>query len=194
VYAATETAGIAAECEVHRMHLFEDLVIAEVVDEHDRPVPEGVVGAKILVTVLFSRTQPLIRYEMSDTISLTPEACSCGRVFGLVATVEGRSEDILRLRRPDGLEMAVHPNVFHRALEVPAIREWQVVQEETALVARVVAGPEASNESIASSIRRELESAGVSPPPVRVERVSAMGRTSIGKAPLVQSYRDARSS
>ena len=34
VYAATETSGIAAECGEHAgMHLFEDLVITEVVDD-----------------------------------------------------------------------------------------------------------------------------------------------------------------
>jgi phenylacetate-coenzyme A ligase PaaK-like adenylate-forming protein len=37
VYAATETAGIAAECQVHRgLHLFEDLVVTEVVDGDSR--------------------------------------------------------------------------------------------------------------------------------------------------------------
>ena len=56
VYAATETGGIAAECGHHRrMHLFEDLVIPEVVDEGYRPVPPGQPGDRLLVTVLFSR-------------------------------------------------------------------------------------------------------------------------------------------
>jgi phenylacetate-CoA ligase len=42
VYAATETAGIAAECQVHTgLHLFEDLVITEVVDGDNQPVPLG---------------------------------------------------------------------------------------------------------------------------------------------------------
>jgi phenylacetate-coenzyme A ligase PaaK-like adenylate-forming protein len=37
-YVATEAAGIAAEHRLdRRMHFFEDLVIAEVVDEHYRP-------------------------------------------------------------------------------------------------------------------------------------------------------------
>jgi phenylacetate-coenzyme A ligase PaaK-like adenylate-forming protein len=62
VYAATETAGIGSECALHRMHLYEDLVITEVVDEMNRPVPPGSLGAKLLVSVLWSRTQPLIRY------------------------------------------------------------------------------------------------------------------------------------
>ena len=82
VYAATETAGVAAECERHNKHLFEDLLIVEIVDDRNRPVPAGVVGAKVLVTVLFSRTQPLIRYEMSDTISLSEGRCDCGRHLG----------------------------------------------------------------------------------------------------------------
>lgn len=42
VYAATETGGIAAECDQHQgMHLFEDLVIPEVVDNDYRPVPRA---------------------------------------------------------------------------------------------------------------------------------------------------------
>jgi acyl-coenzyme A synthetase/AMP-(fatty) acid ligase len=43
VYAATETAGIAAECQFHTgLHLFEDLVVTEVVDGDNQPVPPGV--------------------------------------------------------------------------------------------------------------------------------------------------------
>ncbi|MFN8373457.1 MAG: phenylacetate--CoA ligase family protein [Anaerolineae bacterium] len=80
-YAATETAGIAAECQQHHMHLFEDSVIVENVDEHYQPVPAGVYGAKLLVTVLFNDTQPLIRYELSDSVRLSDEICTCGRPF-----------------------------------------------------------------------------------------------------------------
>ena len=68
MYGATETAGIASECRHGRLHRYEDLVIAEIVDEANRPVAPGDFGAKLLVTVLFSRTQPLIRYEMSDRV------------------------------------------------------------------------------------------------------------------------------
>lgn len=61
VYAATETGGIAAECDQHRgMHLFEDLVIPEVVDDDYNPVSLGEPGSRLLVTVLFSRTVPLL--------------------------------------------------------------------------------------------------------------------------------------
>jgi phenylacetate-coenzyme A ligase PaaK-like adenylate-forming protein len=73
VYAATETAGIAAECECHSgMHLFEDTVITEVVDENYQPVAPGEYGAKVLATVLGSRLLPLIRYEMGDSVRRSP--------------------------------------------------------------------------------------------------------------------------
>lgn len=67
VYAATETAGMASPCTYRNKHVYEDLLIVEPMDRAGNPVPPGTTGAKLLVTVLFSRTLPLIRYEMSDT-------------------------------------------------------------------------------------------------------------------------------
>lgn len=121
VYAATETAGIASECELHRgMHLFEDLVITEVVDENNRPVPPGEYGEKVLVTVLFSRTLPLIRYEMSD--SVRPAAspyCPCGRPFVLIDGVQGRVEDVLRFPATSGGHRFRCSRPYSTALWIP---------------------------------------------------------------------------
>jgi putative adenylate-forming enzyme len=97
-YASTETAEIASECASGRgMHLYEDFVITEVVDEDYRPVSPGEVGAKILITTLFSRTQPLIRYELNDRVRLSTDVCSCGLPFALLENIEGRVEDTLYL-------------------------------------------------------------------------------------------------
>jgi putative adenylate-forming enzyme len=184
VYAATETAGVASECEHHRMHLYEDLVIPEMVDEHDRPVPPGVIGAKLLVTVLFSRTQPLIRYEMSDRVGRSTEPCDCGLPFDVLSTIEGRAEDVL------DLGVSVHPNVFHHVLEALPVREWQVIQEATRL--HVLLGAPRSpiaTDDIARAITRALEHVGAKPPRIDVEVVNAVTRTALGKAPLVQALR-----
>ncbi len=79
VYAATETGGIAAECRHdHGLHLFEDLLIPEVVDDAYQPVPASQAGTRLLVTVLYSRTVPLIRYEMTDRLKLAKQPCPCG--------------------------------------------------------------------------------------------------------------------
>jgi len=189
VYAATETAGVASECARHRLHLYEDLVITEVVDERDRPAPAGTAGAKLLVTVLFSRTQPLIRYEMSDRLVLATSACDCGLPFGLVAAIEGRAEDTLSLPAVRGGTIAIHPNVFHRVLETVQVSEWQVIQDDGGL--RILLGHARAvvPAQIVDRVTNELRGAGAIAPPIRVELVDAVPRTALGKAPLVVARR-----
>jgi phenylacetate-coenzyme A ligase PaaK-like adenylate-forming protein len=186
VYAATEPAGIASECERHRLHLFEDLVVTEVVDENNQPVPAGVVGAKVLVTVLFSRTQPLIRYEMSDRVCLSSESCHCGRTFGLVQSVEGRVQDVLVLPGVAGAPVSIHPVLFDRVLESLPIRQWQVVQRPRDIVVRLVAAGALDSAVVSAAVTRELEAAGALSPVVRVEMVGAIDKTAAGKTPLVR--------
>lgn len=189
VYAATETAGIASECVRHRLHLFEDLVITEIVDERNRAVPVGTAGAKLLVTVLFSRTQPLIRYEMSDRLVLAPEACECGLPFGVVAAIEGRAEDMLSLPALRGGTISIHPNLFHRVLELVPAREWQVIQGDDGLRILLGHAGEIDAAKLADDVGRELRSTGAIAPPIRVELVDAVPRTALGKAPLVVARR-----
>ena len=189
VYAATEPAGIASECEWHAgLHLYEDLVITEVVDEEHRPVPVGTFGARILVTVLFSRTQPLIRYEMSDSIRLTDRRCSCGRPYALVDGIQGRSEDVLRLPGRAGASVAIHPLVFHDVLDRVPAGEWQIVQEGETL-RLLVAGPGDGfdGEAVLNEIRAGLEAVGAVPTGLVWQEMPAIPRTSVGKAPLVRA-------
>lgn len=190
VYAATEPAGIASHCKLHRLHLFEDLVITEVVDANSRPVAPGTTGAKLLVTVLFSRTQPLIRYEMSDRVALSSDTCDCGLPFALLANIEGRAEDILQLPSISGGSISVHPNVFHRVMEPLPVREWQVVQEPDRLRVLVVdPRPDVNLDEVRQNIDASLRSAAVVVPLVVVEIATAITRTPLGKAPLVRADR-----
>src|SRR4029079_19115348 len=143
VYAATETGGIAAECARHRgLHLFEDLIIPAVVDDQYRPVPAGQPGDRLLVTVLFSRTLPLIRYEMTDRVTLATQPCPDGLPFRLLASIEGRTDDILTLPAAEGGTIRIHPVVFHRVLDLLDAAGWQVRQGEHDLTVLIAApGP-----------------------------------------------------
>lgn len=189
VYAATEPAGVASECDRHSgLHLYEDLVITEVVDEENRPVPPGVFGAKVLVTVLFSRTQPLIRYELSDSIRLSADVCPCGRTFGLVDTIQGRQEDVVVLPGPDGAEVTVHPLAFHDVLDRVPAGEWQVVQQGDALRLLAAApGRAFDGRLVTQAIRERIEALGARPTAVDWEIVPSIPRSTAGKAPLVRA-------
>lgn len=190
VYAATETAAVASECGEHRMHFFEDLVIAEVVDERNRAVPAGTVGAKVLVTVLFSRTQPLIRYELSDTISASLGECRCGRTFALLGSIEGRTEDVITLPGRSGDLVSLHPNLFHGVLEPLPVVGWQVEQVRDGLLVRLVR-PQAvlSADVVASTLSRAVEGAGAAPTTIEVVVAAEPFRTKLGKAPLIKALR-----
>jgi len=129
-YVATETASIAAEHEsCRRMHFFEDLIITEVVDEQYRPVPPGEYGAKILVTTLFSRTQPLIRYEINDSVRVSVELHDCGLPFAVLESIQGRVEDSLTLPAVSGGEVLIRPLVINRVMDIAPVSGWQVNQQ-----------------------------------------------------------------
>jgi len=190
VYAATETAGIASPCSFHNRHIYEDLVIVEPVDEAGTPVPPGTVGARLLVTVLFSRTLPLIRYEMSDRVGVGGRGCPCGRSFALLTGIEGRVEDVLLLPGLKGL-VSVHPNVFHNVLDEVALAGWQVIQEPSGLrVLLVGLAPSVSAEGVHAGVVSALMSAGVVGTSVNVQLVEAVERTALGKAPLVRALKE----
>jgi phenylacetate-CoA ligase len=190
VYAATETAGIASECDLHRgMHLFEDLVVTEVVDEKNRPVPPGVYGEKVLVTVLFSRTVPLIRYEMSDSVRpASSPHCPCGRPFALIDGIQGRAEDVLRFAAASGGQVSVQPIVFHRVMDAVPAGGWQVAQGPEGLTVLLSGVREGfADSTMVDSLKRELAAQGAIVPPVKVRRVATIPRTKVGKAPLIKA-------
>ncbi|MFP5368139.1 MAG: phenylacetate--CoA ligase family protein [Actinomycetes bacterium] len=186
VYAATETAGLASPCTYRNRHLYEDLVIVEPVDRDGAPVPQGTTAAKLLVTVLFSRTLPLIRYEISDSLTLGGRGCACGRSFTLLQDIEGRLEDVLTLPGKGGTA-TVHPIVFHHVLDQQSAGGWQVVQEPgrlRVLLAGLAAG--STVEGVRTAVEAALAEAGVVETTVDVAVVDRLERTRLGKAPYVR--------
>ncbi|WP_275779850.1 phenylacetate--CoA ligase family protein [Paenarthrobacter sp. Y-19] len=186
VYAATETAGIASPCMYRNRHVYEDLLIIEAVDQNGNPVPPGTTGVKLLVTVLFSRTLPLIRYEMSDTIRLGGRGCPCGRSFAVLEDIEGRIEDVLQLPGQAG-HVNIHPILFHHVLDQTAASGWQVIQEASGLrVLMAGLAPGASIQGVSTAVTGALKEAGVVDTPVDVNVVEHIERTALGKAPFVR--------
>ena len=103
----------AMECNPGQgMHIFEDLGVVEVVDENNRPVPDGTLGHKILFTSLFGFTQPVIRYEITDMMVLAPEPCPCGQPFRRILAINGRNDDVLYLRGRGGNRLPFTLSIF----------------------------------------------------------------------------------
>jgi phenylacetate-CoA ligase len=64
MWGCVEVGDIGIECDAHEgMHRTDDLIITEFVDQNDRPTADPDAIDRVLVTSLFGRTLPLIRYE-----------------------------------------------------------------------------------------------------------------------------------
>ncbi len=184
-YGAVEAGTIAVECrEGRRMHLLDDLLVLEVVDEQNRPVPPGEWGAKILVTPLFRRTQPLIRFEVHDAVRMSPEPCPCGRPFPVFDGIRGKTGRMLRLPRADGAgEVTISGQAFHPIGDLPVV--WRrLFQEGDRIVLRVAGVPPGLDVGAAArAVEQVLLEHGVRPTPVEVEILPEVPKTSAGKAP-----------
>jgi phenylacetate-CoA ligase len=189
LYGTTE--GLwGASCEQGGgLHLFEDLVLAENVDEEGRPVPDGERGARLLVTNLSNLAQPLIRFEVSDVVTIAPEPCPCGRTLRRMRAVEGRADAVLRLPGDTGARVPVHPLQFGVITADSGVREFQVLQRGDGVHVRVVVREGQPAGAVAERLRERvgerLAALGVRDPHVEVEPCAALERPPAGKLQLV---------
>jgi phenylacetate-CoA ligase len=117
-----------------------DWALLEVVDENNKPVPDGETGAKVLVTNLANYTQPIIRYEVGDRITMATEPCGCGSNMPLIDHVEGRDSDVFEIKTEKGTK-SLQPTIFELALgRMLDVREYQLIQEENTCF-RIVVEP-----------------------------------------------------
>ena len=77
-YGASECMSIAFGCGEGWLHVNSDWVLLEPVDSDYRPTPPGEPSHTVLLTNLANRVQPIIRYDLGDSIIAKPEPCACG--------------------------------------------------------------------------------------------------------------------
>ena len=142
------------------MHVNADWAILEVVDENNRPVPDGTKGAKVLITNLANHVQPIIRYEIGDIVTMATKDCGCGSNLPLVACVEGRDSDVFWIEGNQG-QRALSPAVFDVAIgQIVEVREYQIVQDEPnrfRILVEPLPGEKLDRDRANRILREELE-------------------------------------
>jgi phenylacetate-CoA ligase len=171
-YGASEFMGIAFDCGHGWLHVNADWAILEPVNEAYQPVPPGQIAHTVLLTNLANRVQPIIRYDLGDSIIVNPDPCSCGSPLPAIR-VEGRHDEILPLNTTNGELIQLLPMALTTVIEeTPGVRRFQVIQTAPATlgvrleVTPGVDGPQVW-ETGARRLRDYLSTQGLSS--VRVE-------------------------
>jgi phenylacetate-CoA ligase len=168
-YGASEFFSIAWECAEGHLHLNNDWVVLEPVDEKLRPVPPDRQADSVLLTNLANRTQPLVRYCLGDRVRQVSAACACGSGFPRI-DVEGRADDTLVLDDAEGRPVTLLPLALCTAVEEGAgVAQFQVLRR--------------------TSTRLELRLEATQPEP---EAASAAARAALSKFLRVHGLRNVR--
>ena len=159
LYGATEFVPIAVECEHGNLHANTDWVVVEPIDEDYQPVEPGTPSDTVLITSLSNRVQPLVRYDLGDSITMYEELCPCGSAFPIME-VGGRQGDVLQFETDEGDVVPIFPLALSSVVEeVPGVRRTQIIRTApTTLQVRFDVTPDATEEEVWKHIERELQS------------------------------------
>jgi putative adenylate-forming enzyme len=152
-YGASECLSIAVGCRHGWLHVNADWALLEPVDAQYKPVPPGETSATVLVTNLANWVQPIIRYDLGDSVVVSPEACPCGSPLPAIR-VEGRRDDVVSLRGRDGQIVRLLPLALTTVMEeVLYAHRFQIVQtgaEELSI--RLAIGPGSTRRAAWSTV------------------------------------------
>jgi phenylacetate-coenzyme A ligase PaaK-like adenylate-forming protein len=178
-WGTSEANVIGASCgHSPGMHLHDDLYIVEPVDAAGASLAVGERSAGILLTNLANPLLPLLRYEISDEMTLLDGPCPCGSTLRRVDDVQGRAEE--GFRYPDGA--VVHPHVFRSRLTAePGITEYRVRQRVDGAEVEIVSTARIDTDRLGEALGADLERCGLTGGRVSILPVDHLDRGATGK-------------
>jgi phenylacetate-CoA ligase len=160
------------------LHVSDDLVIIEPVDAAGRPVPAGMLSDKLYLTNLYNHALPLIRYELTDQVTMLDGDCPCGSPYRRIRDIQGRLEDLFDY----GAGIRAHPHIFRSTLgREPVVIDYQVRQTDTGAAIMVTTSGPFDTQPLGEELRAALSGLGLPHPDVTVSVVAALDRTATGK-------------
>jgi phenylacetate-CoA ligase len=179
-----ESGVFACECKEHQgLHIFTEGVYLELIKQDGSLAQKGEMG-KVVITDLFNKAMPLIRYEIGDmAISAGDDLCRCGSSLPLLKSYLGRTRDIIvdsdGNPRPGYLFVEIIKNLNLNA----QVQVYQPDKEKVLIRIVKDAEKEVSTEVLLSQFR-EILGERVS---VGVEYVEEIPRDPSGKYSYVKS-------
>src|SRR5262249_17514002 len=149
----------------HRNHLPDDLCILEPVGVDGTPTKVGSRSDKLYITNLYNHALPLIRFEVTDEVTVLRGSCPCGSTFRSIADPQGRLDDTFVY--PGGV--SVHPHVFRSTFtQHPQIVEYQVRQTHLGADIDIVADDILDTALVTHELVEALGALGLDRPAVTI--------------------------
>ena len=172
IYQCTEGL-LAVSCAHGSLHIQEDGVALQF-----EPLEAGNdTRVMPIVTDLWRKTQPIIRYRLNDVLQLETRPCACGSAFRVIHSIEGRCDDICFFSAQDGTLRPFYPDTIRRMILLASadIADYQVIQESPGhLGIRLETVPNASFAPVARAVRASVDATiaqyACQPADVRVEQ------------------------
>jgi phenylacetate-coenzyme A ligase PaaK-like adenylate-forming protein len=170
---------MGGSCSAGRgLHLSDDLFVIEPVGARGEPVAPGERAAKIYLTCLYNRVQPLIRYELTDEVTVIDEPCACGITLLRIDDIQGRFDDTFTYAGG----ITVHPFAFRSVLgRERNVAEYQVRQTPRGAEIRVRCDGTIDGAGIAAALRGKLSEIGLRDPEITITPVEILDRQESGK-------------
>jgi phenylacetate-coenzyme A ligase PaaK-like adenylate-forming protein len=176
IYAATEVSIIARSYPGSPgLHLNEDIAVYEPVDADYRPVEPGEGATRMLVTNVVNHVLPLVRYELTDEITMLAEPNPNPWTGRRIADIEGRSDDVFVYE--SGIE--VHPHLFRSAFgRRRGVAEYQVRQTANGAEIALRVSSSIDSDALTGELVDGLAALGIQKPEVRLVVVDEIARPS----------------
>jgi len=141
-YGCEEVSIIASECERHDgLHINAEGLYVEAIDGDDTT------PGKLVITDLWNRGMPFIRYEIGDMATTKTGTCTCGRGLTRLGKIYGRTADLLYT--PDGRTISGISVLDTFTIHIPGVKQVQIVQNELdKLDFKVVKGDDFCDKSL----------------------------------------------
>jgi phenylacetate-coenzyme A ligase PaaK-like adenylate-forming protein len=144
---------------------------------------------KILVTSLFPRATPLIRYELGDSIQLESDCANDDHVIGIKKFIDVGGRCNYGIRLADGTFF--HSEVFtHCVRDLKVIVAFQVIHSGDVISVDYIGGRDLTEDEIASA-RKRFEKVDKRLGGIPFNRVPELQKNTAGKTQMIISKKEA---
>lgn len=157
--------GVNCHANSKEMHLNDDAIIIEPVDNLGQRSCLGDLADKFYFTNLYNYTLPLIRYEFAEKIQFLNKDCTCGVKHQLIAEPQGRPQDDFIYK---GGIYVHHLSFVTPLLHERTVFEYQVQQTQAGADIKIVPNGKLDTLQLKQTIENNLKQLGVPNPVINI--------------------------